>query len=139
MALSGGHVAGAGDHVGDHNLLDAQLTNLANGLAATVKTVNGTAPNAAGNVTVAGASGTVSTVNSVAPDAGGNVIVTKTMVGLANAANTTDAAKPISTATATALTAKLDGKVYTDLAALNAAVTAGTQPNQSIVVLVTPP
>ena len=52
MALSGGHVAGAGDHVGDHNLADAQLTSLANGLSAAVKTVNGTAPNAAGNVNV---------------------------------------------------------------------------------------
>lgn len=27
MSLSGGHVAGAGDHVGDHNLIDAALAN----------------------------------------------------------------------------------------------------------------
>ena len=40
MALSGGHVAGAGDHVGDHNLVDAQLTNLANGLSATTANAN---------------------------------------------------------------------------------------------------
>lgn len=31
MALSGGHVAGSGDHVGDHNLIDAALA-LASGL-----------------------------------------------------------------------------------------------------------
>ena len=127
MALSGGHVAGAGDHVGDHNLLDAQLTSLASGLSATVKTVNGTAPNAAGNVNVAGASGTVSTVNSVAPDAGGNVIVTKAMVSLGSADNTSDAAKPVSTATATALTGKEPAIArYATLAAAQTAVTNGT-------------
>jgi len=55
-----------------------------------------------GTLTAAGA---VSSVNTRT----GAVVLTKTDVGLANVDNTTDAAKPISTATAAALTNKVSG------------------------------
>lgn len=73
MALTGGHVAGSGDHVGDHNLIDARILQLS------------------------------------------------------NVQNTSDALKPISMATATALAAKQKTipKFVTQAAAQDA-VTAGT-------------
>lgn len=58
------------------------------------------------NSTGAGGSGSVDTVNGVGPDGGGNVVLTKANIGLSNVDNTSDANKPISTATQTAL----DGK-----------------------------
>ena len=53
--------------------------------------------------------GGVETVNGISPDPSGNVEITKSDVGLGNVDNTSDADKPISTATQTAL----DGKVPT--------------------------
>jgi hypothetical protein len=54
--------------------------------------------------------------------------ITKTMVGLGNVDNTTDANKPVSTATQTALNLKADASAITELAqdAVNTAIVAGT-------------
>lgn len=53
-----------------------------------------------------GATGTVTSVNSVAPDGGGNVLLAKADIDLGNVDNTSDANKPVSTATQTALDLK---------------------------------
>ena len=52
--------------------------------------------------------GTVKTVNSVQPDQNGNVQLSKSDIGLGNVDNTSDANKPISTATQAALDRKVD-------------------------------
>lgn len=52
--------------------------------------------------------GKVKTVNTVQPDQSGNVQITKTDIGLGNVDNTSDASKPISTATQAALDLKVD-------------------------------
>ena len=65
-----------------------------------------------GTLTAAGA---VSSVNTRT----GAVVLTKTDVGLANVDNTADAAKPISTATAAALTNKVSGATSSGPAALS--------------------
>ena len=52
--------------------------------------------------------GKVKTVNTVQPDQNGNVQIAKADIGLGNVDNTSDADKPISTATQTALNAKQD-------------------------------
>lgn len=52
--------------------------------------------------------GKVKTVNTVQPDQSGNVQITKTDIGLGNVDNTSDASKPISTATQSALDQKVD-------------------------------
>jgi hypothetical protein len=67
-----------------------------------VKQGSGVTISADGTLTAAGA---VSSVNTRT----GAVVLTKADVGLANADNTSDAAKPISTATAAALTNKVSG------------------------------
>lgn len=54
------------------------------------------------------AAGTVKTVNSVHPDQNGNVQIGKSDIGLGNVDNTSDANKPISTATQAALDLKVD-------------------------------
>lgn len=54
------------------------------------------------------AAGTVKTVNSVQPDQNGNVQIAKADIGLGNVDNTSDANKPISTATQAALDLKVD-------------------------------
>lgn len=66
-----------------------------------VRTVNGVQPDTSGNVAVTGV-GAVSTVNGRS----GAVVVVASDVGLGNVNNTSDANKPISTATLTALGAK---------------------------------
>ena len=75
MALTGTHVAGDANHVTDHNLIDVAL-------AATVKTVNGTGPDGAGNVVVAGGA-----VTSVAARTGAVVLTTADIGGLGSAAS----------------------------------------------------
>lgn len=52
--------------------------------------------------------GTVKTVNTVQPDQNGNVQISKADIGLGNVDNTSDADKPISTATQAALDLKVD-------------------------------
>lgn len=69
-----------------------------------VKTINGTAPDANGNVAVTGGGG-VAPVTSVAGRQG-DVTLTKSDVGLSNVDNTSDANKPVSTAQASAISAK---------------------------------
>jgi hypothetical protein len=72
-----------------------------------VRTVNGVLPDASGNIEVAGGSGAVSSVfgrtGAVVATSGD---YTKAQVGLGNVDNTSDAAKPVSTATQTALDTK---------------------------------
>ena len=58
--------------------------------------------------TMIGAAGTVKSVNSVSPDANGEVTLVKADLGLGNVDNTSDADKPISTATQAALDLKVD-------------------------------
>lgn len=71
-------------------------------LAAYVKTVNGTAPDANGNVAVSGGSGGVTSVNGRT----GDVTLAKSDVGLTNVDNTSDVNKPVSTAQSAAINAK---------------------------------
>jgi hypothetical protein len=73
-----------------------------------VRTVNGVAPDASGNIEVSGGgSGAVSSVfGRTGAVVAANGDYTKAQVGLGNVDNTSDAAKPVSTATQTAL----DGK-----------------------------
>ena len=59
------------------------------------------------SVPAGGSGGGVASVAGVGPDGEGDVPLTKAHIGLGNVNNTTDAAKPISTATQTALNTKL--------------------------------
>lgn len=70
-----------------------------------LRTVNGNGPDANGNVVITtqtGSGGAVTTVQGRI----GDVTITKTDLGLANAENTTDLQKPVSTATQNALALK---------------------------------
>lgn len=67
--------------------------------------ITATYNDAANTLTIAGTGGTEGAVTSVASRTG-DVVLTKTDVGLANVDNTSDANKPVSTATATALSGK---------------------------------
>lgn len=75
-----------------------------------VRTVNGVGPDASGNIEVSGGGG--GAVSSVFGRTGAVVAAngdyTKAQVGLANVDNTSDANKPVSTATQTALDGKAD-------------------------------
>lgn len=86
---------------------------------ASVQTVNGYAPDASGNVVVAGGGGGGGAVNSV-NGMTGDVVLGKSNVGLDQVDNTSDANKPVSTATASALSGKYtkpaQGIPATDLA-----------------------
>lgn len=68
-----------------------------------VRTVNGVGPDSAGNIVVSGSGG--SAVDSVNGRTGA-VVLAKADVGLSAVDNTSDASKPVSTATQTALNAK---------------------------------
>jgi hypothetical protein len=79
-----------------------------------VRTVNHIAPDSSGNIDVAGGSGAVSSVfGRTGAVVAQNGDYTKAQVGLSNVDNTSDANKPISTATQTAL----DGKEASGTAA----------------------
>lgn len=77
----------------------------------TARTINGVSFDGTANITVADSTKvpTTRTVNGHALSA--NVTVTATDVGLGNVNNTSDASKPISTATQTALNGKVNGTV----------------------------
>lgn len=72
-----------------------------------VRTVNGISPDSSGNIEVSGSGGAVTSVfGRTGAVVAANGDYTKAQVGLSNVDNTTDLAKPVSTATQTAL----DGK-----------------------------
>jgi hypothetical protein len=74
-----------------------------------VRTVNGIGPDASGNIEVSGGGGAVSSVfGRTGAVVAQNGDYTKAQVGLSNVDNTSDANKPISTATQTALDGKYD-------------------------------
>lgn len=74
-----------------------------------IRTVNGNAPDGAGNVTVAGGgSGGVGGPVTTVQGRTGDVTVSKADLGLTNVNDTSDAAKPVSTAQQSALDLKVD-------------------------------
>jgi hypothetical protein len=91
MALDGNHVAGAGDHVGDHILIDSALATKQ--------------PSDADLTAIAALDATVA--GMIATDGAGWIKKTyaqvKTALTLGNVDNTSDANKPVSTAQATAI------------------------------------
>ena len=72
------------------------------------KTINGMGLLGSGNIEVLTSSSTFKTVNGQAIIGEGNIVISKTDVGLSNVDNTSDANKPVSTATLTALNTKQD-------------------------------
>jgi hypothetical protein len=98
---------------------DAEKTKLA-GIQAgaevnSVLTVNGVEPDGDGNITIPTGGGDVVSVNTVEPDSDGNITLTKTNIGLGNVDNTSDANKPVSTATQTAITTAVAGVTKTSI------------------------
>jgi hypothetical protein len=105
-SLGLGNVNNTSDAAKPISDLTQAALNLKADLAGTVRKVNGVAPDGSGNVVVSGGSGAVNTVNGVAPDGSGDVTLVKGNIGLGNVDNTSDANKPLSTATSTALAGK---------------------------------
>ena len=159
MALTGGHVAGAGDHVGDHNLIDArvmQLSNVENTSDAAKPVSNATRAALDLKLSVVAASTTYATQSNldlkqsiagaaatyaplVSPIFTGAVIgVTKAAVGLGVVDNTSDSAKPISTAQAAALNLKQKTiKKYATQADAQADLAAGNILDGDLIVILT--